>query len=127
MTSNSHLTDANRAKTARATADVLKALEELVAEGSVVNIHAVHRRAGVARGFIYGNPELAAMIRSQEHEPRLRQPPALAARSSDASLRTRLADALDRIRDLSAECNELRKQNSALLAANRDLRQRRPG
>ena len=32
MTSNSHLTDANRAKTARATGAVIKALEELVAE-----------------------------------------------------------------------------------------------
>jgi hypothetical protein len=119
-----HLEAANKIKQARAHAAVIESVTALTRSGRPVNVYAVHRESGVARSFIYNRTELLALIEQNRAEtPRLRQAQSR-ARSSDESLRHRLADAIDRVRDLTQERDELAAHNKALLTELRRLRQR---
>lgn len=113
---------ANQRKTQGATDRVLVAARALVEEGEKVNIHAVAARAEVARSFIYSHPDLLAAVRELgTSTPRLRTPSTL-TRSTEESLRGRLADSLDRQRGLSTELDVVKAERETLLDEVRSLR-----
>ena len=116
------LLEANRRKTITSVERSRAAIAALAQEGQQVTINAVSRRSGVSRSFLYAHEHLLAEIRAlADVEPRLRTP-SLTARGSDESLRRRLADALGRIRELTAECDALRNERETLLGEIRELR-----
>ena len=127
MSLPAHLEEANQRKTERAAAAVSTTVDDLIAQGIVPSVNLVARRSGVSRAFIYRKPALLEMIRQRQTAgPQLRRPANSAAVGSSASLRHRLADALDRIKELTAERDELRRQNAQLLAEVRRLRAMQP-
>jgi Family of unknown function (DUF6262) len=116
------LGEANQRRSAASLQRCETAIAALTHDGQRITVNAVARRAGVSRSFIYAHNQLLARIRAlADAEPRLRAP-SVTARASDESLRRRLADALDRIRDLTAERDALRNERETLLGENRELR-----
>jgi hypothetical protein len=81
-------------------------LAELQAAAEPLTVAKLAKMAGVARSWIYTQPELLQQIR-QQHPAERRRPPAAA---SDASWQQRLEVAHQRIRDLTAENKKLRDQ-----------------
>jgi hypothetical protein len=102
---------ARRHELARAKA--VQALRELDRAGTPVTFAGVAKTAGVSRSWLYTQPDLSGQIR------RLRKNTAntgsagaipAAQRATDASLRSRLAAALDRNKQLADENARLRRQ-----------------
>lgn len=117
------LAAASAARTERALDRVHSTVEKLASTGEPITIHAVSRRSGVSRSFIYGQPEVLAAIRELAETSASRlQATGVRSRASDASLRTRLADALDSRRELAAQLAAVQAERSALLAELRELR-----
>ena len=95
-------------------AKAVQALRELDRAGSPVTFAAVAQAAGISRSWLYTQPDISSQIR------RLRQQTADAAgsaggipaaqRSTDASLRARLAATLERNKQLADENARLRRQ-----------------
>lgn len=113
---------ANEMRTRQAEARVFAALDEMQRSGERINVHGVARRAGVSRSFIYNSPALHAEVhRLADNEPRLISRGS-AQRSSDDSLRARLADALERIVSLTDEVAQLVAERENLLGEIRELR-----
>lgn len=109
-------------RTRQAEARVFAALDEMQRSGERINVHGVARRAGVSRSFIYNSPALHAEVhRLADNEPRLISRGS-AQRSSDDSLRARLADALERIVSLTDEVAQLVAERENLLGEIRELR-----
>ena len=100
----------------------IQALRELDRAGTPVTFAGVAQAAGVSRSWLYTQPDISSQIR------RLRQQanaagsaggiPA-AQRATDASLRARLAAALDRNRQLADENARLRRQLARTLGDQR--------
>jgi hypothetical protein len=100
----------------------IQALRELDRAGTPVTFAAVGRAAGVSRSWLYTQPDISIQIR------RLRKNtdcaggagaiPA-AQRATDASLRSRLAAALDRNKQLADENARLRRQLARALGEQR--------
>ena len=100
----------------------VQALRELDRSGVPVTFAGVAQAAGISRSWLYTQPDISGQIR------RLRQEtnaagfaggiPA-AQRSTDASLRARLAAALDRNKQLAHENARLRRQLAHALGAAR--------
>ena len=100
----------------------IQALRELDRAGTPVTFAAVGRAAGVSRSWLYTQPDISIQIR------RLRKStdcaggagviPA-AQRATDASLRSRLAAALDRNKQLADENAMLRRQLARALGEQR--------
>ena len=118
-------TAARRHELTRARA--VQALRELDRAGVPVTFAGVARAAGVSRSWLYTQPDISSQIR------RLRQEtdgtgsagavPA-AQRATDASLRARLAAALDRNKQLAEENARLRRQLAHALGGQRSARPR---
>ena len=103
-------------------AKAIQALRELDRAGTPVTFAGVSRAAGISRSWVYTQPDISGQIR------RLRQQtnaagsaggiPA-AQRSTDASLRARLATVLDRNKQLTEENARLRRQLARALGDQR--------
>ena len=105
----------------------VQALRELDRSGTPVTFAGVGRAAGVSRSWLYTQPDISAQIR------RLRQSTSSAGsagaipagqRPTDASLRARLAGALDRNKQLADENARLRRQLAHALGDQRSARNR---
>jgi len=97
----------------------VQALRELDRAGAPVTFAGVAQAAGVSRSWLYTQPDISSQIR------RLRKQTADAAqRSTDASLRTRLAAALDRNKQLADDNARLRRQRAHALGGQRSTRTR---
>lgn len=122
----SALRAANDRRTIDAAQKAVDAIVRLTEGGVRVTIHSVARESGVSRSYIYSHPAILAEIaKYADGDGRLAQP-RLTARASDPSLRTRLADALERISALVQERDQLMRERERLLAEIRDLRRQRP-
>jgi Family of unknown function (DUF6262) len=108
-------------------ARAIQSLRELDRAGVPVTFAGVAKAAGVSRSWLYTQPDISSQIR------RLRQNtdgaggagavPA-AQRTTDASLRARLAAALDRNKQLADENARLRRQLARALGGQRSARTR---
>src|SRR4051812_49001002 len=104
------LNQAARARHQRTAARAEQALRELVAAGAPVSFHAVARRAGVSRQWLYTQPELRARIEAlRDRAPAAPDGVPTRQRASEASLRQRLES-------VRAENQRLREENTALKA-----------
>jgi hypothetical protein len=107
-------------------AKAVQALRELDRAGTPVTFARVAQTAGISRSWLYTQPDISSQIR------RLRKSTSGAGsagavpagqRATDASLRTRLAAALDRNRQLSDENARLRRQLARALGEQRSGQQ----
>ena len=105
----------------------IQALRELDRAGTPVTFAGVAQAAGVSRSWLYTQPDISSQIR------RLRQETNAAGsaggipagqRPTDASLRARLAAALDRNKQLADENATLRRQLARALGDQRSARTR---
>ena len=105
----------------------VRALRELDQAGTPVTFVGVAKAAGISRSWLYTQPDISSQIR------RLRQKTNAAGsagsvpsaqRATDASLRTRLAAALDRNKQLADENARLRRQLARALGDQRSARTR---
>ena len=103
-------------------AKAIQALRELDRAGTPVTFAAVAQAADVSRSWLYAQPDISDQIR------RLRQKTSgtdsagaipAGQRATDASLRARLAAALDRNKQLAGENARLRRQLAHALGAAR--------
>lgn len=108
-------------------AKAIQALRELDRAGTPVTFASVAYAAGVSRSWLYTQPDISNQIR------RLRQKTSSAGsadaipagqRTTDASLRARLAAALDRNKQLADENARLRRQLARALGDQRSARLR---
>ena len=105
-------------------ARAIQALRELDGAGAAVTFASVAAAAGISRSWLYTQPDIRSEIQ------RLRGPtartPATAIparqRATDASLRSRLAAALERNRILAEENTRLRRQLARALGDQRSAR-----
>ncbi|MET8765635.1 DUF6262 family protein [Streptomyces sp. NPDC004658] len=86
-TSPDHLAKARAADSERRRSRVLKALDQLAADGEEISVSAVARAAGVHRGLIHRHDELHAAVLARAAEP----PPGTTA-STQVSRQSLLAD-----------------------------------
>ena len=112
---------ANDARRADRRERVEVSLEAMARRGDPINVHAVALHAGVSRSFVYAHDDILTRIRKLQGEAGLVRARARTP-ASDASLRRRLSDALDRITYLTAERDDLRQQVETLVGENRRLR-----
>lgn len=105
----------------------VQALRELDRAGIPVTFAGVAKSAGISRSWLYTQPDISSQIR------RLRQETTAAGsaggvpaaqRATDASLRARLATALDRNKQLADENARLRRQLARTLGNQRSPRTR---
>ena len=105
----------------------VQALRELDRSGTPVTFAGVARSAGVSRSWLYTQPGISSQIR------RMRQNTSSAGsagavpasqRTTDASLRARLAAALNRNKQLADENARLRRQLARALGDQRSARTR---
>src|SRR5947209_7141930 len=100
----------------------IQALRELDRAGTPVTFAGVAQAAGVSRSWLYTQPDISSQIR------RLRKYKDGAIpsgqRATDASLRARLAAALDRNKQLADENARLRRQLARALGDQRSARTR---
>jgi hypothetical protein len=105
----------------------VQALRELDRAGVPVTFAGVAQASGVSRSWLYTQPDISSQIR------RLRQETTAAGsaggipaaqRATDASLRTRLAAALDRNKQLADDNARLRRQLARALGDQRSRRTR---
>jgi len=108
-------------------ARAIQALRELGRSGAPVTFAGVAQAAGISRSWLYTQPDISSQIR------RLRQETDGAGsaggipagqRATDASLRARLATALDRNKQLADENARLRRQLACALGDQRSSRTR---
>jgi hypothetical protein len=108
-------------------ARAIQALRELGRSGAPVTFAGVAQAAGISRSWLYTQPDISSQIR------RLRQETSSAGsadavpaaqRATDASLRARLAAALDRNKQLADENARLRRQLARALGDQRSSRTR---
>ena len=116
------LSDAAARRHERTRAKAIQALRELDRAGTPVTFAAVAQAAGVSRSWLYTQPDISDQIR------RLRQKTSgtgaagaipAGQRATDASLRARLAAALDRNKQLADENARLRRRLAHALGAAR--------
>jgi hypothetical protein len=106
------LTAAAAARTTSATARARRAITRLHNTGQSVTFVAVARAGNVSTSFLYKHPQLR-----QEIDAKRGTVPAGAERSTAASaesLRTKLATAIDRNRQLTEQLEQLRTENETL-------------
>ncbi len=103
-------------------AKAVQALRELDRAGTPVTFAGVARAAGISRSWLYTQPDISSQIRRL----RTKTDGAIPAgqRTTDASLRARLAAALDRNKQLARENARLRRQLARALGDQRTARTR---
>jgi len=103
-------------------AKAVQALRELDRAGTPVTFAGVAREAGISRSWLYSQPDISGQIRRQRQETNAAGSaggiPA-GQRATDASLRARLASALDRNKQLTDENARLRRQLARALGDQR--------
>jgi hypothetical protein len=108
-------------------ARAVQALRELDRSGAPVTFAGVAREAGISRSWLYTQPDISSQIRRLQQETNgagsAGSIPA-GQRATDASLRARLAAALDRNRQLADENARLRRQLACALGDQRSSRTR---
>lgn len=107
----------------------MAALRRIDSTGGSVSFDTVARQAGVSRSWLYTQPAIRAEIERlrQRRSPAATRPVPERQRISDASLRSRLAEANTRVRELQAENQRLRTALAEALGSNRDLTHQRGG
>ncbi len=105
----------------------IQALRELDRAGTPVTFAAVAQAAGVSRSWLYTQPDISGQIRrlrkSKDDAGSAGAIPS-GQRATDASLRARLAAALDRNKQLADENARLRRQLARALGDQRAARTR---
>jgi hypothetical protein len=105
----------------------IQALRELDRAGVPVTFAGIARAAGISRSWLYTQPDISSQIRRLRHEANAAGGaggiPA-AQHATDASLRSRLAAAHDRNRQLADENARLRRQLARALGDQRSSRTR---
>jgi hypothetical protein len=100
----------------------VQALRELDRAGTPVTFAGVAQAAGISRSWLYTQPDISGQIRRLRQETNAASGadgiPA-AQRATDASLRARLAAALDRNKQLADENARLRRQLARALGDQR--------
>ena len=103
-------------------AKAVQALRELDRAGTPVTFAGVAQAAGISRSWLYTQPDISGQIRRLRQETNAAGSaggiPA-AQRATDASLRARLAAALDRNKQLADENARLRRQLARALGDQR--------
>ena len=106
----------------------VQALRELDRAGTPVTFAGVAQAAGISRSWLYTQPDISNQIRRLRQETNAAGTaggiPA-AQRSTDASLRARLAAALERNKQLADENARLRRQLAHALGDQRSVRTRK--
>lgn len=102
-----HLARAVEARQADTRRKAVSALTQLEQTDDAITVSALAAAAGVARSWIYTQPDLLLRIRQRSTEGR--RP----ARSTDNSWESRLNAAQIRIRELTSENDKLRRQLAA--------------
>jgi hypothetical protein len=103
-----HLQKAATARSERTRRKALDALDRLQRDGVSVTVAGLARAAGVARSWIYTQPDLLARL-TTEH-PRRRPASTDRTRASDESWQRRIELAHQRIQQLTEENRQLRAQ-----------------
>ena len=105
----------------------VQALRELDRAGNPVTFASVAHAAGISRSWLYTQPDISSQIRRLRHERGAARSvggtPA-SQRATEASLRARLATALDRNRQLAEDNARLRRQLARALGDQRSARTR---
>jgi uncharacterized protein DUF6262 len=110
-----HLAAAARRRREQTLARARKVVQEFEDSGQPTTITAIAARAGVSRAWLYAETELRQRIHARRAKPLTTRPAAEPGeRSSDNSLRQRLALAHDRIRELTDDNQQLREQIARL-------------
>lgn len=104
----------------------VQALRELDQAGTPVTFAGVAQAAGVSRSWLYTQPDISGQIRRLRQKTHGAGSAAIPAgqQATDASLRARLATALDRNRQLADENARLRRQLARALGDQRSSRTR---
>ena len=105
----------------------VQALRELDRAGSPVTFAGVAQAAGISRSWLYTQPDISSQIRRLRQEANAAGSAGgipSAQRPTDASLRARLAAALDRNKQLADENARLRRQLARALGDQRSSRTR---
>lgn len=116
------LAEAAAARTADATARARRAITKLHAAGQPVTFVSVARKAGVSTSFLYQHAELRREVGERRTYTAGRPSTPTANSATVDSLRTKLAVAMQRNRDLTEEVAVLRTENEALRSRLLDLR-----
>ncbi len=103
-------------------AKAIQALRELDRADTPVTFAGVAQAAGVSRSWLYTQPDISGQIRRLRNSTDGAIP--AGQRATDASLRARLAAALDRNRQLADENARLRRQLARALGDQRSARTR---
>lgn len=103
---SSHLRAAARAKHESTRRRALAALDKLQADGTHLTVTALANAAGIARSWIYTQPDLMDRIAAAPEPPAKSRP----TRTTDESWQRRLQLAHQRINDLTNENKQLRTQ-----------------
>jgi Family of unknown function (DUF6262) len=103
---SSHLRAAARSKHEATRTRALAALTELEADSRRITVTALAKAAGVARSWIYTQPDLMDRIATAPERPTKDSP----TRTTDESWQRRLELAHQRIKDLTEENKQLRTQ-----------------
>jgi hypothetical protein len=118
------LAEAAAARTADATARARRAITRMHNAGQPVTFVSVARTAGVSTSFLYQHPELRREVgEHRTHTAGYSSTPTVSSPTVE-SLRTKLAVAVQRNRDLAEEVAVLRTENEALRSR---LLEQRPG
>jgi len=108
-------------------AKAVRALRELNRAGTPVTFAGVAKAAGISRSWLYTQPDISGQIRRLRQGTNPAGPaggiPA-AQRATDASLRARLAAAIERNKQLADENARLRRQLAHALGDQRSSRTR---
>jgi hypothetical protein len=124
-----HLLASARRRSEDARRRTMAALRRIDSTAGPVSFDTVARQAGVSRSWLYTQPAIRAEIERlrERRSPAATRPVPERQRISDASLRSRLAEANARVRELQAENQRLRTALAEALGTNRDLTHRRGG
>jgi Family of unknown function (DUF6262) len=108
-----HLAAAAHRRRDQTLARAHQALHELEASGVAVTVTAVAAKAGVSRAWLYAETDLRHRLNALRHRTVAVKPTPVEP-SSDASLRSRLALARQRIRELADDNQQLHDQIARL-------------
>jgi len=99
-------------------AKAAQALREIDRAGTPVTFARVAKAAGISRSWLYTQPDISSQIRRLRQKTNAAGIPA-AQRATDASMRARLATALERNKQLADENARLRRQLARVLGDQR--------
>jgi len=108
------LAQAAAARTTDAAARARRAITKLHNAGQTITFVSVARAAGVSTSFLYQHPALRREIGERLNRAADQLPTPTAGSATVESLRTKLAVAMQRNRDLTEEIAVLRTENEAL-------------